>query len=110
MSDFAFKERSVRSLTLRQNMYPPQSTYSFEAGGLPQSISELTNDEIKEYHAKHYNYGDITLLLVGAYDECPAEIFDALDKLDAEISAAPPKISRPMKSPQITREKRRHDV
>ncbi|KAJ1941049.1 hypothetical protein FBU59_003619, partial [Linderina macrospora] len=110
MCDFAFKESAVRSLNLRQNMYPPRSTYSFEAGGLPQSITELSNGEVKEYHSKYYGYGDITLLLVGAYDERPAEIFSVLDKLDAEIAAAPPKTSQPMKSPQITREKRRHDV
>ncbi|KAI8326282.1 hypothetical protein GQ54DRAFT_253351, partial [Martensiomyces pterosporus] len=65
MSDFAYKERSVRSLSLRQMLYPQSSTYAWEAGGLPQSIESLTTEDVVQYHREFYNYSNLTLLLIG---------------------------------------------
>ncbi|KAJ2158718.1 hypothetical protein GGF46_003559 [Coemansia sp. RSA 552] len=110
MSDFAYEERSVRSHALRQMLYPPSSTYAWECGGLPQSIESLTTQDVVEYHRQFYTYDNTTLLLVGAYDERPDAIFDALEALDAEISATPPMIKRPMPPPRAKREQRRNDV
>ncbi|KAJ1960316.1 hypothetical protein GGI12_003869 [Dipsacomyces acuminosporus] len=110
MSDFAYKERSVRSLSLRQMLYAQSSTYAWECGGLPQSIETLTTEEVVRYHREFYNYNNLTLLLVGAYDKCPTAIFDALGKLDAEIVASAPSLKRPMPPPRTKRNKRRNDV
>ncbi|KAJ2414662.1 hypothetical protein GGI10_002236, partial [Coemansia sp. RSA 2530] len=60
------------------------------------SIESLSIDEVIDYHKEFYSYNNLTLILIGAYDECPAAIFNVLDGLDDEISAAPPPLSRPM--------------
>ncbi|KAJ2614491.1 hypothetical protein H4S08_001671 [Coemansia sp. RSA 1365] len=99
MSDFAFKESSVRSHWLRQMLYPSSSTYAWESGGLPECIETLTTAEVLEYHRKFYNYNNLTLILVGSYDKQPAAIFDALDALDGEIALAPPVVKSPMPPP-----------
>ncbi|KAJ2080733.1 hypothetical protein H4R24_002875 [Coemansia sp. RSA 988] len=96
MSDFAFKESSVRSHWLRKMIYPSSSTYAWESGGLPEYIETLTTAEVLEYHRKFYNYNSLTLILVGSYDKCPAAIFDALDALDDEIAVSPPVVKKPM--------------
>ncbi|KAJ2849021.1 hypothetical protein IWW36_002930 [Coemansia brasiliensis] len=110
MSDFAYKEGSVRLHSLRQMLYPLSSTYAWEAGGLPQSIETLTTSDVAEYHREFYNYSNLTLLLVGAFDECPHAIFDVLDGLNNEIAASPPALKRPMPQMRTKREKRRNDV
>ncbi|KAJ2811185.1 hypothetical protein H4S07_002222 [Coemansia furcata] len=96
MSDFAYRESAVRSLNLRQLIFPPTSTYAWECGGLPQSIESLSIDEVIDYHKEFYSYNNLTLILIGAYDECPSDIFNILDGLDVEISASPPPLRRPM--------------
>ncbi|KAJ2034066.1 hypothetical protein H4S03_005228 [Coemansia sp. S3946] len=96
MSDFAYRESAVRSLNLRQLIFPPTSTYAWECGGLPQSIESLSIEEVIDYHKEFYSYSNLTLILIGAYDECPAAIFNVLDGLDVEISASPPPLRRPM--------------
>ncbi|KAJ2751248.1 hypothetical protein GGI19_004607 [Coemansia pectinata] len=96
MSDFAYRESAVRSLNLRQMIFPPTSTYAWECGGLPQSIESLSIEEVIDYHKEFYSYSNLTLILIGAYDECPAAIFNVLDDLDTEISASPPPLRRPM--------------
>ncbi|KAJ2318524.1 hypothetical protein GGI00_006575, partial [Coemansia sp. RSA 2681] len=96
MNDFAYRESAVRSLNLRRLIFPAASTYAWECGGLPQSIASLTIDEVIDYHKEFYSYSNLTLILVGAYDKCPAAIFDVLDSLDSEISASPPPLRRPM--------------
>ncbi|KAJ2468354.1 hypothetical protein EV174_006314, partial [Coemansia sp. RSA 2320] len=50
MSDFVYREHAVRSLSLRQMLFPPESTYAWEFGGLPQSIEALTTAEVIDYH------------------------------------------------------------
>ncbi|KAJ2815290.1 hypothetical protein IWW50_006871, partial [Coemansia erecta] len=110
MSDFAYKEESVRMHSLRQMLYPPESTYAWEAGGLPQSIESLTTSDVADYHREFYNYNNLTLLLVGSYDKCPKAVFDVLDGLTAEIAASAPLQRRPMPPPRAKREKRRNDV
>ncbi|KAJ2793701.1 hypothetical protein H4R20_006464, partial [Coemansia guatemalensis] len=99
MSDFAYKESSVRSHWLRQMLYPSSSTYAWESGGLPECIETLSTAEVLEYHRKFYNYSSLTLILVGSYDKCPTAIFDALDALDTEIAASPPLVKKPMPPP-----------
>ncbi|KAJ2119643.1 hypothetical protein IW147_005709 [Coemansia sp. RSA 720] len=110
MSDFAYKEQSVLSHSLRQMMYPLSSTYAWESGGLPQYIESLTTSDVADYHKEFYNYNNVTLLLVGSYDERPKAIFDVLDGLSAEIAASPPINKRPMPPLRVKREKRRNDV
>ncbi|KAJ2633519.1 hypothetical protein H4R22_000422 [Coemansia sp. RSA 1290] len=110
MSDFAYKEGSVRLHSLRQMLYSLSSTYAWEAGGLPQSIETLTTNDVAEYHREFYNYSNLTLLLVGAFDECPQAIFDVLNGINDEITASPPALKRPMPQMRTKREKRRNDV
>ncbi|KAJ2006763.1 hypothetical protein GGI04_001764 [Coemansia thaxteri] len=110
MSDFVYREHAVRSLSLRQMLFPPESTYAWEFGGLPQSIEALTTAEVIDYHKEFYSYNNMTLILVGAYDECPAAIFNVLDSLDAEIVASPPALARLMPPIRSKLEKRRTDV
>ncbi|KAJ2770824.1 hypothetical protein IWQ57_002484, partial [Coemansia nantahalensis] len=104
MSDVVYTEPLVRSYRLREALYPPSSTYPWMCGGLPRDIQTLTTAEIATYHREYYRYSNLTLLLVGAYDECPTAIFDVLDGLDAEISAAPPPLKRPMPPPRRGKE------
>ncbi|KAJ1722269.1 hypothetical protein LPJ61_005948, partial [Coemansia biformis] len=106
MSDVVYTESSVRSYRLRQTLYPPSSTYAWICGGLPRDIQSLTTNEILEYHRKYYSYSNLTLLLVGAYDELPAAIFDVLEGLDAEIAASPPPLKCPMPPPRRGKETR----
>ncbi|KAJ1995088.1 hypothetical protein GGI25_001317 [Coemansia spiralis] len=110
MSEFSYKEASVRSLSLRQMLYPSSSTYAWESGGLLQSIEVLTTKEVEEYHKEFYNYQNLTLLLVGAYDKHPDAIFNVLAGLDSEIAASPPAPKRTMPPPRTKRDKRRNDV
>ncbi|KAJ1800685.1 hypothetical protein LPJ59_000898 [Coemansia sp. RSA 2399] len=110
MSEFSYREPSVRSLSLRQMLYPPTSTYAWESGGLLQAIEVLTAEEVAEYHKEFYNYQNLTLLLVGAYDKRPEAVFRALADLNAEISAAPPVPRRTMPPLRAKKDKRRNDV
>ncbi|KAJ1890469.1 hypothetical protein LPJ66_007459, partial [Kickxella alabastrina] len=96
MSDYEYDEASIRSLSLMQLLYPPESTYFWKHGGMPQVIETLTLADISKYHSEFYNYNNATLLLIGAYDKCPAAIFEALGKLDNDIMASPPLLRRPM--------------
>ncbi|KAJ2086706.1 hypothetical protein IW140_001530 [Coemansia sp. RSA 1813] len=110
MSEFSYREPSVRSLSLRRMLYPPSSTYAWESGGLLQEIEVLTTHEVEEYHKEFYNYQSLTLLLVGAYDKQPDAIFKALSNLNAEISAAPSVPRRIMPPLRTKKDKRRNDV
>ncbi|KAJ2597094.1 hypothetical protein EV177_007803 [Coemansia sp. RSA 1804] len=110
MSEFSYREPSVRSLSLRQMLYPPTSTYAWESGGLLQEIEALTTKEVKEYHDEFYSYQNLTLLLVGAYDKQPEAIFKALADLDTEISAAPPVAKYSMPPLREKKDRRRYDV
>ncbi|KAJ2787422.1 hypothetical protein GGI15_000724 [Coemansia interrupta] len=110
MSDYSYKEESVRSLSLERMLYQESSTYAWEQGGLPQVIETLTRDEVVRYHAENYSYSNATLFLVGAFDEHPVSIFEALDKVDADICASPPPLKRGMPPLRAKREKRRMDL
>ncbi|KAJ1724290.1 hypothetical protein LPJ53_001442 [Coemansia erecta] len=110
MSDYSYKEESVRSLSLEQMLYQESSTYAWEQGGLPQVIETLTRDEVVRYHAHNYRYSNATLFLIGAFDKLPVPIFEALDKVDADICASPPPFKRGMPPLRTKREKRRMDL
>ncbi|KAJ2226330.1 hypothetical protein H4R99_006703 [Coemansia sp. RSA 1722] len=110
MQDFAYKEESARTLSLEQMLYQPSSTYAWAHGGLPQSIETLTRNEVIDYHKLFYNYNNATLILVGAFDEHPAPIFDALAKIDDDICASAPLLKRPMPPLRAKKEKRRADL
>ncbi|KAJ1817888.1 hypothetical protein LPJ75_001597, partial [Coemansia sp. RSA 2598] len=110
MQDFAYKEESARTLSLEQMLYQSSSTYAWAQGGLPQSIETLTRNEVIDYHKRFYSYSNATLILVGAFDECPASIFDALARVDDDICASPPLLKQPMPPLRAKREKRRADL
>ncbi|KAJ2388550.1 hypothetical protein GGI05_003760, partial [Coemansia sp. RSA 2603] len=110
MSDYSYKEESVRLLSLEQMLYQESSTYAWEQGGLPQVIETLTRDEVIRYHTENYRYSNATLFLVGAFDEYPVPIFEALDKVDADICTSLPPLKRGMPPLRTKREKRRMDI
>ncbi|KAJ2727182.1 hypothetical protein GGI07_000066 [Coemansia sp. Benny D115] len=110
MSSFPYEEEKMLSLSLMQMLYPESSTYFRVAGGLPQAIETLTRKEVVDYHREFYSYNNATLLLIGAYDERPEEIFKVLGSLDADIRASRPSVKRPMAPPRTKRDKRRNDI
>lgn len=57
-------EADMMDLSLRKLLLP-DSSYSFEHGGLSQDIAQLTNEEIKKYHAKYYNWNNIAVVVSG---------------------------------------------
>jgi len=46
----------------------PKTTYGFESGGDPVSIPELTYDEFKEFHRKHYHPSNSRIFFYGDGD------------------------------------------
>ncbi|KAG5455632.1 MAG: hypothetical protein BJ554DRAFT_4886, partial [Olpidium bornovanus] len=58
-------EADLLDLNLRQLIYPPDTTYAYECGGLTPYIAQLTNDDIKHYHQTYYQAGRTTVIIVG---------------------------------------------
>ncbi|KAI9595591.1 hypothetical protein BDF19DRAFT_440953 [Syncephalis fuscata] len=68
-SEMADRENTSTDLmdrAMRQQLYSDNSTYYYECGGLTQDIMRLNNEQIKEYHQRYYQPGQLTLILAGA--------------------------------------------
>lgn len=69
--------------TSRQSLLP-ESVYSFDSGGLPEAIRELSLDRLREFHAANYRSDTSRLFLWGNID------LDArLDQIDRLLPSAP---------------------
>jgi Zn-dependent M16 (insulinase) family peptidase len=55
---------SVLSQSLQSSLFPT-TTYHFNSGGEPEVIPDLTYDELKKFHAKHYHPSNATFLTYG---------------------------------------------
>ena len=75
MAGREFTEGDLMDRELRKHTCP-NSTYSFEHGGLTRDIIKLTPQLIKDYHEEFYRIEDIALVLTGDFDSatCIAEI------------------------------------
>ncbi len=58
---------SVIDRYLNHSLFP-DTTYGFESGGDPESIPDLTYEEFKEFHQKHYHPSNSRLFLYGDGD------------------------------------------
>jgi Zn-dependent M16 (insulinase) family peptidase len=79
-------ESDLLDLSLRRLLYNG-TTYSYECGGKTMDIRNLTNEGIRQYHGRHYDWGNVTVLLMGAGLE-PEEVFEALEGHLPDISNA----------------------
>jgi Zn-dependent M16 (insulinase) family peptidase len=80
-----FNEMKDNLLTLNskitntvKEMFKP-GPYTYESGGNPLDIVDLTNDEIKEYHKKYYHPSNSYTIIFG--DINPKKVFQKLDEV-----------------------------
>ncbi|TNG01776.1 MAG: peptidase M16, partial [Gammaproteobacteria bacterium] len=55
---------SVLSQSLQSSLFPT-TTYHFNSGGEPEAIPDLTYDDLKSFHARHYHPSNATFLTYG---------------------------------------------
>ncbi|PKI83996.1 hypothetical protein MVES_002292 [Malassezia vespertilionis] len=72
-------------LKTQRMLYPPQSGYRSETGGLMSALRVLTIDDIRNYHAQYYAPHNAALVLCGPLDR--EALFDTLEKVDAMFLA-----------------------
>jgi zinc protease len=58
--------RAVAGEAFRKLAYPPEHPYSRSASGEIASVSALTLDDLRTFHAKHYGPNGMILVIVGA--------------------------------------------
>lgn len=58
--------RAVASEAFRRLAYPPEHPYSRSASGEIETVSALTLDDVRAFHAKHYGPKGMILVVVGA--------------------------------------------
>jgi zinc protease len=66
--------RAVAGEAFRKLAYPPEHPYSRSASGEIASVSALTLDDLRTFHAKHYGPKGMILVIVGA-----VKVAEALD-------------------------------
>ncbi|KAJ2454798.1 hypothetical protein EV183_001217 [Coemansia sp. RSA 2336] len=78
-------ENELADMRLRQQLFPPQSSYTRSFGGLTRDIAKLTNQEIIDYHQKFYDANNLTILVTGPFT---SKFIDELQQLPQEILAS----------------------
>ena len=68
----------------------PSGTYGYNSGGEPMAIPSLTHEELKQFHADHYNPANSQILTYGAVDleATASRLNDALLSVPAGQPAA----------------------
>ncbi|KAI8366274.1 Metalloenzyme, LuxS/M16 peptidase-like protein [Choanephora cucurbitarum] len=68
---------------LQQLIYPKESGYQHEAGGLLENLRNLKIESIREYHQQFYKPDNLTILIVGKLDS--VHLLSALEHIDKSI-------------------------
>lgn len=85
---------SILSLRSRQLLYPKDSGYSSETGGLMDSLRVLTNDQIRDFHKLRYRPDNLCVVIIGPVD--PEELMDTMEKFDQSLDIPEPtEVGRP---------------
>src|SRR5579883_890623 len=69
----------------QQSLYP-DITYGLDSGGDPKHIPDLTYEQLKEFHARHYHQSNAKVFFYG--DDDPTERLRLIDERLAEFSRA----------------------
>lgn len=56
---------SVMFLAMQRNLYPEESGYRSQTGGLLDALRKLTVDEIRQYHKAYYKPQNLCLFVTG---------------------------------------------
>ncbi|WWD18715.1 hypothetical protein CI109_103169 [Kwoniella shandongensis] len=67
----------LMALDAQRTLYPPESAYRSETGGLMHKLRVLTAQQIRDYHAKYYQPYNLCLVIDGAVSI--PELFDVLN-------------------------------
>ncbi|KAK9452286.1 Metalloenzyme, LuxS/M16 peptidase-like protein [Limtongia smithiae] len=77
----------IARLAARKILYPADSGYSSETGGLMGALRVLTNDQIREFHKQMYRPDNLCLIIIGTVDE--TELLDTVAELDKTLPSLP---------------------
>jgi presequence protease len=79
--NYSSPDNMLRELS-QQSLYP-DVTYGLDSGGDPKHIPQLTYEELKQFHAKHYHPSNARVFFYG--DDDPEERLRLLDKYLGEF-------------------------
>jgi Zn-dependent M16 (insulinase) family peptidase len=80
--NYSSPDSMLRELS-QQSLYP-DITYGLDSGGDPKHIPDLTYEQLKEFHARHYHPSNAKLFFYG--DDDPVERLRLLDKYLGEFN------------------------
>ncbi|KAJ3070608.1 hypothetical protein HDU98_006362 [Podochytrium sp. JEL0797] len=85
MAGREYTEADLLDLAIRQHLFP-NTAYAYECGGKTDSIRNLTNKDIIDYHARFYSADRMTILICGTVDH--AHVLEALKHVHLPVSKA----------------------
>ncbi len=80
--NYSSPDNMLRELS-QQSLYP-DITYGLDSGGDPKHIPQLTYDQLKEFHARHYHPSNARVFFYG--DDDPEERLRLLDRYLGEFN------------------------
>jgi len=88
---------SLMDLEMQRLLYPKDSGYRYETGGMMENLRVLTAGRIREFHKAMYDPKNITLVIIGEVDhvELLKILEDFEDKLDEGFFKPDPEWKRP---------------
>lgn len=72
----------------QRNIYPKGSGYAVNTGGLMNSLRQLKNEQIRAYHRKCYNPGNLAIIVTGSVD--PNELVNVIESIVEDWDATAP--------------------
>ncbi|KAG0369266.1 hypothetical protein BGZ54_010424 [Gamsiella multidivaricata] len=88
---------SIMDLRRQRTMYPENSGYRYETGGLMSCLRSLKAEKIRQYHRDYYRPDNLCLIISGRVDH--QKLLDALDPVEERIISKGP--LPPMKRPWV---------
>ncbi|MGJ3238161.1 MAG: M16 family metallopeptidase [Anaerolineae bacterium] len=79
--NFAHQDtRYMAGQAFRENLYPVTHPYHYSSYGTPETLPQITADNLRAFHHVHYRPDGLTLVIVGAVDaaQVSATLADAL--------------------------------
>lgn len=70
-------------VALQKALYPEQSGYSSETGGLVENLRKLSNETIRKFHETSYRPSNLCVIVTGTIEE--SEFLEILEKFDSEL-------------------------
>ncbi|MDI6741841.1 MAG: insulinase family protein [Smithella sp.] len=96
---------SLMYKSLQENIFP-DSVYTFDSGGDPRVIPDLTYEQFREFHRKYYSPTNSRIFLYGDIDtsehlEFLAEVLDGFERVNVDSSI---KSQKHLTKPRIIKE------